>query len=71
MSLSHNERIAIGGGQTPCMGKTSDVSSQQSEENIHFSWRQLDTVFERIIGILQNTYIDNGSIHKQHIEQQT
>lgn len=45
-----------------------DVSSQQSEENIHFSWRQLDTVYERIIGILQNTYIDNGSIHKQHIE---
>lgn len=71
MSLSHNERIAIGGGQTPCIGKTSDVSSQQSEENIHFSWRQLDTVYERIIGILQNTYIDNGSIHKQHIEQQT
>lgn len=29
------------------------------------------TVYERIIGILQNTYIDNGSIHKQHIEQQT
>lgn len=44
---------------------------QQSEENIHFSWRQLDTVYEMIIGILQNTYIDNGSIHKQHIEQQT
>lgn len=71
MSLSHNERIAIGGGQIPCIGMTSDVSSQQSEENIHFSWRQLDTVYERIIGILQNTYIDNGSIHKQHIEQQT
>lgn len=71
MSLSRNERIAIGGGQTPCIGMTSDVSSQQSEENIHFSWRQLDTVYERIIGILQNTYIDYDSIHKQHIEQQT
>lgn len=70
-NLSQKETIATGGGPPPCPGPSPDVSSHQSEGNIHINWRSLGAVCERSNEFLQISCSDKGTIHKQTKDQQS